>query len=210
MGLRQQVASPDRVRVPRAQRMRDCSLLGRMHHGTEHRPPLRTARSADAYEGGWFVNPVDQSTVESAGAIQSSTRMKPRVSGVWHAKMPLQGQAHPQLAKEPPRVSVVIPTLNEAKNLEHVLPELPDGLFEVVLVDGGSTDATIETARRLHPAVHVVSNLNAPRDGLRVLRTIIDEKRRARRLRKTQRRRQTKAASGGESNAPHQSGVLHG
>jgi glycosyltransferase involved in cell wall biosynthesis len=35
--------------------------------------------------------------------------------------------------------------------------------------------------------LHGVSNLNAPRDGLRVLRTILDEKFRARRLRKTQR-----------------------
>ncbi len=34
-------------------------------------------------------------------------------------------------------VSVVIPTLNEAKNLPHVLPGLPDIVSEVILVDGG-------------------------------------------------------------------------
>jgi glycosyltransferase involved in cell wall biosynthesis len=32
------------------------------------------------------------------------------------------------------RVSVVIPTLNEAENLPHVLPRFPAGLYEVILV----------------------------------------------------------------------------
>ena len=55
------------------------------------------------------------------------------------------------------RVSVVIPTLNEAENLPHVLPRLPAGLHEVILVDGHSTDRTIEVARRLRPDVRVVT-----------------------------------------------------
>jgi glycosyltransferase involved in cell wall biosynthesis len=55
------------------------------------------------------------------------------------------------------RVSVVIPTLNEAENLPHVLPRLPAGLHEVILVDGHSTDGTIEVARRLRPDVRVVT-----------------------------------------------------
>jgi len=55
------------------------------------------------------------------------------------------------------RVSVVIPTLNEAENLPHVLPRLPAGLHEVILVDGHSTDGTIEVARRLRPDVRVVA-----------------------------------------------------
>jgi glycosyltransferase involved in cell wall biosynthesis len=55
------------------------------------------------------------------------------------------------------RVSVVIPTLNEAENLEHVLPELPEGVYEVILVDGGSSDGTCETARRLRPDIRVIS-----------------------------------------------------
>ena len=55
-----------------------------------------------------------------------------------------------------PRVSVVIPTLNEAENLPVVMPRLPEGLFEVVIVDGGSTDGTIDVARQLRPDVRVV------------------------------------------------------
>ncbi len=55
-----------------------------------------------------------------------------------------------------PTVSVVIPTLNEAKNLPHVLPDLPDIVSEVVLVDGESKDNTITVAKELRPDIHVV------------------------------------------------------
>lgn len=54
------------------------------------------------------------------------------------------------------RVSVVIPTLNEANNLPHVFAQLPAGLHEVVLVDGHSVDNTIDVARRLRPDIRVV------------------------------------------------------
>ena len=50
-----------------------------------------------------------------------------------------------------PSVSVVIPTLNEARNLEHVFAALPAGLHEVILVDGHSTDGTPDIARQLLP-----------------------------------------------------------
>jgi glycosyltransferase involved in cell wall biosynthesis len=54
------------------------------------------------------------------------------------------------------RVSVIVPTLNEARNLPHVLPRIPAWVDEVVLVDGGSTDGTVEVARALLPRVRVV------------------------------------------------------
>ncbi len=54
------------------------------------------------------------------------------------------------------RVSVVIPALNEARNLPHVLGALPAGLHEVILVDGHSTDDTIEVARRARPDMKIV------------------------------------------------------
>ena len=53
--------------------------------------------------------------------------------------------------------SVVIPTLNEARNLPHVFAELPPGLHEVIIVDGNSVDDTVATARRLRPDVRIVS-----------------------------------------------------
>jgi glycosyltransferase involved in cell wall biosynthesis len=55
-----------------------------------------------------------------------------------------------------PRVSVVVPTLNESKNLPHVFAELPAGLFEVIVVDGFSTDDTPDVARALRPDVRVI------------------------------------------------------
>jgi glycosyltransferase involved in cell wall biosynthesis len=54
------------------------------------------------------------------------------------------------------RVSVVIPALNEAANLPHVLPLIPDWVDEVLLVDGHSTDGTAEVARRLCPSIRLV------------------------------------------------------
>jgi glycosyltransferase involved in cell wall biosynthesis len=54
------------------------------------------------------------------------------------------------------RISVVIPTLNEAKNLPHVFARLPAGLHEVIVVDGHSTDDTVAVSRRLRPDVRVV------------------------------------------------------
>ncbi len=58
-----------------------------------------------------------------------------------------------------PRVSVVVPTRNEARNLEVVLPAVAavrPTVHEVIVVDGRSVDGTVETARRVLPSVRVV------------------------------------------------------
>lgn len=56
-----------------------------------------------------------------------------------------------------PTVSVIIPTMDEAKNLPLVLPYLPmEWIDEVILVDGRSADDTVEVAKRLLPSIKVV------------------------------------------------------
>jgi glycosyltransferase involved in cell wall biosynthesis len=55
-----------------------------------------------------------------------------------------------------PTISVVIPTLNEEENLPHVLPGIPAWADEIILVDGYSTDRTIQVAQELCPEIRVV------------------------------------------------------
>jgi glycosyltransferase involved in cell wall biosynthesis len=52
-------------------------------------------------------------------------------------------------------VSIIVPALNEARNLPRVFAGLPTGV-EVVLVDGGSSDDTVKVAQELRPDVVVV------------------------------------------------------
>lgn len=56
-----------------------------------------------------------------------------------------------------PRISVVLPVLNEAENLYYVLPYLPSIVTEVILVDGHSNDETIAVAQQLYPQVKVIA-----------------------------------------------------
>lgn len=53
-------------------------------------------------------------------------------------------------------VSVVLPALNEAENLAHVLPRIPPWVDEVILVDGHSTDDTVAVAQALLPSIRIV------------------------------------------------------
>src|SRR3954453_17559041 len=58
-----------------------------------------------------------------------------------------------------PAVSVVVPTRNEARNLEIVLPAIAAVrplVHEILVVDGNSVDGSTETAKRVLPSVRVV------------------------------------------------------
>jgi glycosyltransferase involved in cell wall biosynthesis len=57
-------------------------------------------------------------------------------------------------------VAIVIPALNEAQNLPHVLPRIPSWVDEIVLVDGGSTDRTVEVAKELRSDLIVIEDLS--------------------------------------------------
>ena len=55
-----------------------------------------------------------------------------------------------------PTISVIVPAMNEAANLPHVLPRIPADVLEVILVDGDSTDDTVAVARSVLPGVRIV------------------------------------------------------
>jgi len=54
------------------------------------------------------------------------------------------------------KVSLVLPTMNEERNIGWVLGRLPAGLHEVLLVDGRSVDRTVAVAQQLRPDIRVL------------------------------------------------------
>lgn len=54
------------------------------------------------------------------------------------------------------KITALLCTLNEEKNLPHVLPRLPEDIDEVLIVDGRSRDKTVEVAKKLCPRARVV------------------------------------------------------
>jgi glycosyltransferase involved in cell wall biosynthesis len=55
-----------------------------------------------------------------------------------------------------PTISIVIPAKNEALNLPHVFAGLEPGRYEVILVDGDSTDDTVKVAQWLWPDITII------------------------------------------------------
>lgn len=54
------------------------------------------------------------------------------------------------------QVSLVIPAMNEARNIGWVLERLPADIDEVILVDGNSVDDTIAVSRAVCPDIRVI------------------------------------------------------
>ncbi len=78
------------------------------------------------------------------------------------AELPRQVTATARAPVVGPTVSVIVPTVNEARNLRFVLPRIPAWVHEVIVVDGHSADGTIAVARELWPGVRIVEQ---PRRG---------------------------------------------
>jgi glycosyltransferase involved in cell wall biosynthesis len=60
------------------------------------------------------------------------------------------------LAGDGPGVSVVIPAMNEAKNLPWLAERMPRGIQNIILVDGRSKDDTVLVAQSLWPDIQIV------------------------------------------------------
>jgi glycosyltransferase involved in cell wall biosynthesis len=54
-------------------------------------------------------------------------------------------------------VSVILPALISADNLPHLFERMPTDVTEVILIDGNSTDGTLELARQLWPSLVVIT-----------------------------------------------------
>ena len=65
------------------------------------------------------------------------------------------GEAAPRVMR---RVSVVIPAKNEERNLGWVMRRMPTGVDEVILVDGNSSDRTIEVVLAIRTDTIVVND----------------------------------------------------
>ncbi|WP_354643329.1 glycosyltransferase family 2 protein [Kitasatospora camelliae] len=77
-------------------------------------------------------------------------------------RLPLR-RASDYAARQP--VSLVVPARNEACNIPWVFEQIPPCVDEVVLVDGGSEDATVATARQILPTVRVVEQHGPGKGG---------------------------------------------
>jgi len=68
-------------------------------------------------------------------------------------------QAHPigcEMPSGETRVTLIIPTLNEAASLDYVMARIPEGMHEVIIVDGHSTDDTVAVAESLRAGVRII------------------------------------------------------
>jgi len=63
------------------------------------------------------------------------------------------------------KVSIIIPVLNEAKTLGDTLGLVAGQSAEIIVVDGGSTDATMEIARQYSPHVITAPRGRGPQQG---------------------------------------------
>ena len=82
-------------------------------------------------------------------AMAGRSERRPGLGGVMESRRVCRN-------REAPRVSVVVPTRNEAANLPLVFSRMPLDVHEVLVVDGRSTDGTIEVARTLRPDVQII------------------------------------------------------
>jgi uncharacterized protein len=96
----------------------------------------------------WGTGDVLQQTLEVAARLGLSVALlddlddvdRPEDLAVWDAT---------GASREPMRLSIIIPTLNEADLLRGALASIKDAYgTEVIVVDGGSADGTVEVARR--------------------------------------------------------------
>lgn len=100
-------------------------------------------------------------TSEHSSALQRNPQIdeiRERLARESHQTISLRHDqlSHPPVRTRAPRVSIVVPARNEALNLPTVFANIPEDVYEIVLVDGDSTDGTADVALSLRDNVRVV------------------------------------------------------
>ena len=93
-------------------------------------------------------------SIGNAGHQQGQGESEVNTNGPLEIETQITSTAGPRALE--PKVSIVIPAKNEARNIPLVFAQLPMGNYELILVDGDSTDETVNEAVRLRPDVKVI------------------------------------------------------
>jgi glycosyltransferase involved in cell wall biosynthesis len=94
-----------------------------------------------------MTRPATPQRVRGAAADQMAKAPADRPLGA------VRSHAEPAKART---ITVVVPAMNEERNIAWVLERIPSYVDEILLVDGHSTDHTVAVARQVRPDVHVV------------------------------------------------------
>ncbi len=80
------------------------------------------------------------------------------MTAIIHSKQKLKRSSFQQMTEplDYPRITAIVCALNEADNLPHVLPKIPSFVDEILLIDGHSTDHTVEVAKKLCPEIRIL------------------------------------------------------
>ena len=128
-------------------------------------------RGYEAGANSYFTKPFDMSRLISEmnqllgwdKPIQSDT--KELNSLLSTSNIQKQITSRPRFDQSIPRVTVIVPTFNDADNLPEILPWIPDWVSEVILVDGHSTDGTVEAALSLRPDIKIQMRKKTGKDN---------------------------------------------
>jgi len=149
-----------------------------MREGTAHQAEILSWQVRAAYEAGvagtfvfawtddWFTGGFQVEDWEF-GLVDRTRETKPAFQAVQQLYL---GELPPPLAN-PPRISVVICAYNAERTMDACLASLRDlryPNFEVIVVNDGSTDRTLEISQR-YPEVRIISQGNK---GLSVARNV--------------------------------------